>query len=348
MKYFQNRAKVSGLKFPVVALMFRIFVGITLLATTSVALSEQSLQRPVMKSKLAKHILLTDSVRSGENYFAPGLYGNIIYSKDGIDWRQAETPTQALLTTIFFIDENEGWAGGHDTLILHTTDGGKNWDIQYEDPITGGDIPKPVLDIIFKDKNNGYAIGAYGLMLVTTDGGANWNTVDTASGLYDLLESKEMEPEPNFNSMILFQDKLLIAGELGTLLLFDDSVEGDERWQVMASPYTGSFFGVNQLSSGELLIYGLRGNIYRSSDNGDSWLKIATGTVANIFHTFELPDNKIVLTGASGTLMIMEKSALVAEKVPYKYYDSLMSVQTIRDGELLLFGSSGVKIISLR
>ncbi|OUS04777.1 hypothetical protein A9Q90_07185 [Gammaproteobacteria bacterium 54_18_T64] len=329
------------------AFLTRVFVGMALLMTSVFAVSEQSLQRSVMKSELTSHILLTDSVHSGESYFAPGLYGNIIYSKDGIEWQQADSPTQALLTTIFFIDESEGWAGGHDTLILHTTDGGKSWDIQYEDPITGGDIPKPVLDIVFKDKNNGYAIGAYGLMLVTSDGGANWNTVDTR-GLYDLLESKEMEPEPNFNSMILYQDKLLIAGELGTMLLFDDKAEGDMRWQILESPYTGSFFGINELSTGELLVYGLRGNVYRSSDSAQSWAKIETGTLANIFDSFELPNGKLVLVGASGTLLTMDKSAMAAEKEPYPHFDSLMSIQTIRDGELLLFGSSGVKVISLR
>lgn len=328
-------------------LLGRVFISSMLLSSSSHAWSEQSLQQPVMKSELVSHILLTDSVRSGERIFSPGLYGNIIYSKDGINWQQSNSPTQNLLTTIFFIDDKEGWVGGHDTLILHTTDGGENWEVQYEDPITGGDIPKPILDIVFKDKNNGYATGAYGLMLVTSDGGQNWQTVDT-SGLYDLLESKEMEPEPNFNSMILYQGKLLIAGELGTILIFDDTAEGDQRWQILNSPYTGSFFGIKELSSGELFIYGLRGNLYRSTDGAKTWDKIETGTLANIFDCMERPDGKLILVGASGTLLRMDKEAMATEKLPYDHFDSLMSIQTIRDGELLLFGSSGVKTISLR
>ncbi|MBQ0720319.1 MAG: hypothetical protein KBT88_02240 [Gammaproteobacteria bacterium] len=347
MKYFQLKGKSSGSKRPGLGLLGRILVGVTLLSTANAVLSEQSLQRPVMESKLVSHILLTDSVHRGERFFAPGLYGNIISSADGINWEQSNSPTQSLLTTIFFIDDNEAWVGGHDTLILHTTDGGKNWQIQYEDPITGGDIPKPVLDIVFKDKNNGYAIGAYGLMLITNDGGANWNTVDT-TGLYDLLESKEMEPEPNFNSMVLYQGKVLIAGELGTILVFDDTAEGDERWQIVDSPYTGSFFGAKELDSGELFIYGLRGNVYRSSDGLQSWDKIDTGTIANIFDCFEMADGTLIFTGASGTILRMDKAAMAMEKMPYPHFDSLMSIQTIRDGELLLFGSSGVKTISLR
>ena len=347
MKYFQFEGKKVKLKWSYGHLLGRILVALPLVFSSLSALSNESLQQPVMKSKLISHILLTDSTHVGDRYFAPGLYGNIIYSKDGIDWHQTNTPTQSLLTTIFFIDEQEGWVGGHDTLILHTTDGGENWQIQYEDPITGGDIPKPILDIVFTDKNNGYAIGAYGLMLSTNDGGKNWDTVDT-TGLYDLLESKEMEPEPNFNSMILHQNKLLIAGELGTILIFDGAKEGDDRWQIVDSPYTGSFFGIKALSSGEIFIYGLRGNMFRSIDEGLSWEKIETGTIANLFDCIEISNDELVVIGASGTLLRMDKRAMTAGKMPYPHFDSLMSIQTIRDGELLLFGSAGVKTISLR
>jgi len=348
LKYFQLLEKNTRSQRSGVGFLGRIVVGLTVLSLNCLAWSDQSLQRPVMKSKMASHILLTDSVHSGERYIAPGLYGNIISSADGINWTQSNSPTQALLTTIFFIDDKEGWVGGHDTLILHTVDGGENWEIQYEDPITGGDIPKPVLDIVFKDKNHGYAIGAYGLILITSDGGKNWDMIETSSGLYDLLESKEMEPEPNFNSMILYQDKLLIAGELGTILIFDETAEGDARWQIIDSPYTGSFFGIKELSTGELFIYGLRGNLYRSSDGAKSWDKIETGTIANIFDCFETADGMLVFTGASGTVLRMDKTAMAAEKMPYPHFDSLMSIQTIRDGELLLFGSAGVKTISIQ
>lgn len=348
MKYFQLKLKSVRAKQSSISLLGRTVAGAILLSVTSFAISEQSLQMPVMKSELVNEILLTDSTHRGERFLAPGLYGNIIFSSDGINWQQSNSPTQSLLTTIFFIDDKEGWVGGHDTLILHTVDGGENWEIQYEDPITGGDIPKPILDIVFKDKNNGYAIGAYGLMLTTSDGGDNWEEVETSDGLYDLLESKEMEPEPNFNSMILYKGKLLIVGELGTILVFDDTAEGVDRWQVVDSPYTGSFFGVKELNTGELFIYGLRGNLYRSSDGGQSWDKIETGTIANIFDCIETTDGTLIFAGASGTILRMDKGAMVAEKMPYPHFDSLMSIQTIRDGELLLFGSSGVKTISLR
>lgn len=188
--------------------------------------SKTSLQIPALRSSIASKTLLTDSVRLSDRVVAVGSNGVILYSKDGVEWIQAEVPTQVLLTTLFFIDDREGWAAGHDTLILHTTDGGETWAIQYEDPITGGDLPKPILDIYFKDKRHGWAIGAFSLMLATRDGGVTWETVDT-SELYDLLEKLGAEPEANFNAFYPFDDGFFIVGELGTLLYYRTAAEED-------------------------------------------------------------------------------------------------------------------------
>ena len=110
-------------------------------------------------------------------------------------------------------------------------------------------------------------------MLETSDGGQSWEEVDTM-GLYDRLETLGMEPEPNFNYMIPFENNILIVGELGTILVFDPRADEEaERWQIIESPYEGTFFGATELGSGELYLYGLRGNIYRTLDKGQSWQK---------------------------------------------------------------------------
>ncbi|MEZ5435314.1 MAG: hypothetical protein R3E67_01440 [Pseudomonadales bacterium] len=46
--------------------------------------------------------------------------------------QQAEVPTRAMMNAVFFISASEGWAVGHDGLVLHTTDGGKTWAIQLD------------------------------------------------------------------------------------------------------------------------------------------------------------------------------------------------------------------------
>lgn len=316
----------------------------TLLVLASCSVVAESVQRPAIMSPLASKVLLTDSTRlSNGRYIGVGLYGIVVYSDDAKTWTQASSPTQMLLTNVFFIDDQLGWAGAHDTLILHTSDGGESWVIQYEDPIPGGDIPKPILDILFTDKNTGYAVGAYGLLLKTVDGGKNWQTVDTLE-LYDRLAELEMEPEPNFNYLLAFNGKVLIIGELGTLLLFDpEGSTEQERWQVIDSPYSGTFFGGKQLPSGDLYLYGLRGSIYRSVDGAQSWQKIQTDVTANIYGCIEMPDGKLVFLGSSGTVLTLAPGGTQTEKQPYEGFDTQISAELVSGNDILLFGGRGVQ-----
>ena len=347
----------------------------------------ESKQIPAIRSALASKALLTDSARLSDRVVAVGAYGNIVYSKDGKTWVQANVPSQVLLTTVFFVDDREGWAAGHDTLILHTTDGGENWTIQYEDVIPGGDLPKPILDIYFADKLHGWAIGAFSLMLVTEDGGVSWKTLAT-DRLREQLEAADKEPEPNFNAFQRLGDGFLIVGELGTLLHFDpkasaveddqdsadddaeqaaDSEEEDDvdaagdaeaenaavnpansPWRVIESPYVGSFFGIRQLGSGELLGYGLRGHIFRSTDLGNTWTPIDTGGVTtNINDVIEMDDGEVIFVGSGGTLFRLRAGSATAERIPYAGFNGFVSAQKMDADSLLLFGDAGAQIFPL-
>ena len=67
--------------------------------------------------------------------FSVGVHGIIVYSDDeGETWTQAETvPFTKTLTDISCPSQNKCWAVGHDATILHSFDGGKSWEIQYQD-----------------------------------------------------------------------------------------------------------------------------------------------------------------------------------------------------------------------
>ena len=352
------------------------------LLTGGAVAAGESLQIPAIRSALASKALLTDSAQLSDRVVAVGAYGNIVYSTDGKTWTQANVPSQGLLTTVYFVDDREGWAAGHDTLILHTTDGGENWTIQYEDPIPGGDLPKPILDIYFADKLHGWAIGAFALMLVTVDGGLNWKTVST-SALGEQLEAADSEPEPNFNALLPLDDRFLIVGELGTLLYYDpkastpgdddaegaaeedaidspdedgSEVAGDDAvagpanlaWRIIQSPYVGSFFGATQLKSGELLIYGLRGHLFRSLDRGNTWTSIDTGeATTNINDVIEMDGGDAIIVGGGGTLFRLKAGAAAAERIPYAGFNGFVSVQKMGADAVLLFGDGGAQFFQL-
>jgi len=93
-------------------------------------------------------------------------------------WYQQSIPVSNPITGLEFVDSLKGWASTSSNLdtsyILHTTNGGANWNIQYR--ITGADFE--VLDAI--DSSVIYAGGyrysgpPWSVLLKTTNGGINW------------------------------------------------------------------------------------------------------------------------------------------------------------------------------
>jgi hypothetical protein len=95
-----------------------------------------------IQSELATSALLLGITEAGDRLVTVGEYGHILYSDDrGETWVQAENvPTRITLTAVSFANDQEGWAVGHDAVILHTSDGGTTWERQYTDPVLEGEI----------------------------------------------------------------------------------------------------------------------------------------------------------------------------------------------------------------
>lgn len=93
---------------------------------------------------------------------------SIYFSQDGgYSWiKQYEGSTGLKnLNDICFVTDSIGWAVGDEGLILHTSDGGQNWEIQYSN--TDMDLRS----VCFIDQNNGWICGDDSLILHTNNGG---------------------------------------------------------------------------------------------------------------------------------------------------------------------------------
>lgn len=63
---------------------------------------------------------------------AVGEFGLIVRSDDqGASWVQSPSPTSVMLTAVSFADDPNGWAMGHDGVILATSDCGASWAMQF-------------------------------------------------------------------------------------------------------------------------------------------------------------------------------------------------------------------------
>jgi len=235
----------------------------------------------------ARRLLLLDAAHLGNRIVAVGDRGYVIYSDDhGANWSRAKAPAAPLLTAVHFADAKNGWAVGHDTVILATTDGGATWTQQFSAPAE----QRPLLDVLFLSVQQGIAIGAYGAYYETSDGGKSWNP------------RKVLEDDKHMNALVKLADgKLVILGEAGTILTSADS---GKTWTAVPSPYKGSLFGGLVADDGAVVGFGLRGRIYRSSDAGNTWKQVDNASQATLMGGTRLPDGALVLAGAAGTVLV--------------------------------------------
>jgi len=278
------------------------------------------LDTPAQMSPLAAKGLLQGVARAGNRLVAVGQRGHVVVSNDsGATWKQSPVPVSSDLTAVFFADDRQGWAVGHDGVVLHTADGGDTWQLQLEgrkanellvaamerklaaEPGSatakalvaeaqrykeqGAD--KPFLDVWFSDSRNGYVVGAYNLIFRTEDGGATWES------LFDRTDN------PKFYNLYAIRpaaNELYIAGESGLVLKLDPT---SKRFVALSVPYNGSFFGVAGAESA-VLVYGLRGNVYRSDDAGKTWAKADAGLPAAVVGSAAAADGRAILLADGG------------------------------------------------
>lgn len=251
---------------------------------------------PSEMAPLASRSLLLGISNTGKHLIAVGDRGNVVASNDGVNWAQVQVPVRATLTAVEFADENNGWAVGHDAVILHTKDGGKTWQLQNFAP----ELEKPFLDVLFTDANRGMVIGAYGLFYVTSDGGASWTELDAPP---------IREEELHLNAITrLANGEYFVVGETGMMGVSTDGT----KWERLTSPYEGSLYGAIPRGDKGAVIFGLRGNVYWSDDvRVGNWTKVDVGTVASFFGGTLLPSGDIAMVGLAGEIALLSPSGKV-------------------------------------
>jgi photosystem II stability/assembly factor-like uncharacterized protein len=307
---------------------------------------------------------LIDVVFTGSRLVAVGIRGLIIVSEnEGDTWKQSDVPVQTDLVAVYFPSENAGWAVGHDGVILHSEDCGDTWIKQldfreaenlftkyYGEKIEQGndflskalyltrtnfhDEPGlPFLDVWFEDEMTGYAAGTFGQFAKTINGGITWSPW--------MHKIDNFQPALNFNDIEGINNNIYIASERGSV--FKLNKQRDSFFERLETGYDGTFFGITG-NDKILIAYGLRGAIYRSTDEGDTWeaLSSPTNTTISVGFSLNSGDGFLFVTQA-GELLISDPSA---ENFSVFMADEPMFVTSateIPSGYLILTGFQGVR-----
>ena len=335
-------------------------------AASAGAVAIDVLDRPATQSPLAAKKLLLSVARADDRLVAVGPRGHIVVSTDaGATWQQVPVPVSTDLTAVHFPSPKIGWAVGHDGVVLASTDGGATWTRQLDgravneliladvraklaaDPqsaalqtlvaeaersvASGPD--KPFLDVWFESETTGYVVGAYGLLLKTTDGGATWQS------WFDRADNPRLM---NLYSIRPAGGALYIAGEGGTVLKLDPDTQ---RFVAVPVDYAGSLFGVAGLGDA-VLVYGLRGNAFRSTDGGASWTRVDARLPATIVGGTSAGHGTVVLVDQGGRLALSTDGGVSFELMPLQRTVPVTSIVDAGAGRLAVTGPFGVMVVA--
>jgi photosystem II stability/assembly factor-like uncharacterized protein len=343
----------------------RSFAGLLAIAALLVASSARSgtyvdrLDAPSRKSALASQRILNGAAVAGNRVVVVGQRGHILYSDDqGRTWTQASVPVSVDLVAVHFPTARKGWAVGHGGVVLATDDGGATWVNQldgraaaqamvdyYEKQAADAALrdeakrfaedgpDKPFLDVWFDDENVGYIVGAFNLVFRTDDGGRHW---------MPWFDRTDNPKRYHLYAVRRIGEDLYVAGEQGIVLKLDAKAQ---QFRAVPTPYGGTYFGITGKPE-SVLVFGLRGNAYRTTDGGASWRKVDTGIPVGLTAGALTPDGRVVLVSQAGHLLVSSDSGatfapVASDPVP------AAGVVAIGAKGLVVTGPGGVRELQL-
>jgi photosystem II stability/assembly factor-like uncharacterized protein len=326
------------------------------------------LQEPAPNADLSLPATLLGVAQAGDTLVGVGLHGLIQRSGDGgKSWKQVSSPVSSDLVQVRFSDARNGWIVGHDSLLLHSDDAGASWNVQldgrslltllrrnYRERADKGDataqellgeldlamttsatpdvLAAPFLDVLFDAKGTGFVVGAFGMILRSADFGANWEP---------WVERSENDRRMHLYGLAEHAGTFYVSGEQGLLMRLDTAAQ---RFVQVQTPYSGTYFGVRAVD-GLLLAYGLRGNLYASRDDGETWKKIETALGSSLVSTVEQAGRLIVIS-QSGQMISRDRDSLAVTRLQTERSGEVYGASTTGSaGEVLVARFSGAKVI---
>ncbi|MBD1586150.1 WD40/YVTN/BNR-like repeat-containing protein [Pseudomonas typographi] len=328
------------------------------------------LLEPAPNANLSLPATLLGVAQAGDTLVGVGLHGLIQRSSDGGKrWQQVPSPVSSDLVQVRFSDARNGWIVGHDSLLLHSDDGGASWKVQldgrsllallrhsYGERAGKGDttaqdllaeldlamttsatpdvLAAPFLDVLFDANGTGFVVGAFGMILRSSDFGASWEPW--------------VERSDNGRSMHLYGlaehgGIFYVSGEQGLLMRLDTAAQ---RFVQVQTPYNGTYFGVRAMD-GLLLAYGLRGNLFASRDDGQTWKKVETGLNSSLVSTVE-QGGRLIVISQSGEMVSLDRHSLAVIRLQTERGADVYGASTTGNAsEVLVAGFAGVKVIQI-
>ncbi|WAG81108.1 YCF48-related protein [Metapseudomonas furukawaii] len=326
----------------------------------------EPLDRPASAVSNLSGAHLNAVAAAGDRLVAVGVRGLIMVSDDaGASWHQVNSPVSSDLLGVTFPTPQQGWAVGHEGVVLHSADQGQSWVKQYDGRMAatqlvehftklaeGGDQAalayldgvklnykdgpeQALMDVWFADDQHGFVAGTFGTLLATEDGGKTW------------VSWMERVDNPEFLHYLAIAgsgEQVFIASERGIVFRYN---KDSGRFDLVETGYTGSFFGV-EVTPQAVVAAGLRGTAYKSLDQGASWSPVETGVKVALSDVQALPDGRFLLASVDGRVIVSDAKLDGFQSVATDRPGRFSSLALLSGDRAVTVGYSGARQVNLR
>ena len=238
--------------------------------------------------------------------------------------------------SVFFLDENIGWATGHNGVVIHTENGGDSW-IRLRD---GEDEPS-WNDIQFYNQSIGYACADEGLIYKTDDGGNNWSIISDASDYTGDLAALD----------IIDNNTVYFCGDDSTLF---KTIDGGESLNRINYDFSGLDLNcgikfTNQ-NIGVVVSDDNGGQTWYTHDGGESWHPISLSPYYPVTAIIKKPedlaacsDSTFIITGWHNVTLVSHDGGMTYTLLENysKEFVRNSTVSAVSENTFYLGGSEG-------
>jgi photosystem II stability/assembly factor-like uncharacterized protein len=115
----------------------------------------------------------------------------------------------------------------------------------------------------------------------------------------------------------------------------------------LESPYEGSFFGLITNANGNVVVYGLRGNVFHTADEGESWQQVQIPNTVTLSAGTTFDDDTMILINQAGDVLMSQDGGSNFSLSPDSQPMPATGVVQAADGTLVIANLRGLRRVEL-